>query len=336
MKTPRNVHIWLPGYFRARLRSFPRPARHVWLMIGDHYEPLCQGVTPETAAGRVAQWRRTWPEIAVRHVDSDGKCPRYTFFYPQEEYSPALMEPLAEMARMGNSEVEIHIHHDGEGERNFVDRMEGFRNVLFERHGLLRKIDGRIVFAFIHGNWALDNSRPDGRYCGLNNELTLLRQLGCYADFTLPSVPSETQTHIVNTIYWATDNPLRPKSHDSGSPAVPGGSQKGDLLMIPGPLGIRTGGDRWIPRIDTGELAGYDRPTRERVSLWLRTAPRIGDTIFIKLFTHGAQERNMGPLLQGDLDRLFADIQAECEAAGLLLHYGTAWEMYQAVKQSLA
>ena len=33
-------------------------------------------------------------------------------------------------------------------------------------------------------------SLPDGRWCGLNNELILLRDLGCYADFTLPSAPS--------------------------------------------------------------------------------------------------------------------------------------------------
>ena len=37
-------------------------------------------------------------------------------------------------------------------------------------------------FGFIHGNWCLDNSRADGRWCGLNNELILLRELGCYAD----------------------------------------------------------------------------------------------------------------------------------------------------------
>jgi hypothetical protein len=290
-----------------------------------------------TARELVARWRRDWPEIASRHRDSDGNCPRYTYFYPQEEYRPELLDPLAAMTRMGNSDVEIHIHHDGEGENNFLDRMEGFRETLWNRHGLLRKIDGRVVFAFIHGNWALDNSRPDGRYCGLNNELTLLNRLGCYADFTLPSAPSATQTRIVNTIYWAKDDPLRPKSHDSGIVAMPGGSETGDLLMIPGPLGFTPrAGNRWLPRIDMGELAGYAMPSRERVRGWLRTAPRLGDTIFIKLFTHGAQERNFVPLLSGGLDRLFESVKEECAAAGLLLHYATAWEMYRAVMKNLA
>ena len=34
-----------------------------------------------------------------------------------------------------------------------------------------------------------DSGLPGGRHCGLNNELTLLKQLGCYADFTFPAVP---------------------------------------------------------------------------------------------------------------------------------------------------
>ncbi len=336
MKIPRNLHIWLPGYFRARLRASRRPLRHVWLMIGDHYEPLCGGADILTARARVARWRRDWPEIASRHRDSDGNCPRYTYFYPQEEYRPELLEPLAEMTRMKNSDVEIHIHHDGEGESNFLDRMEGFRETLWNRHGLLRKIDGRVVFAFIHGNWALDNSHPDGKYCGLNNELTLLDRLGCYADFTLPSAPSATQTRMVNTIYWAKDDPLRPKSHDEGIVAVPGGGKAGDLLMIPGPLGFNPpGGNRWLPRIDMGELAGYALPNPARARCWLRDAPRLGDTVFIKLFTHGAQERNSVPLLEGGLDRLFECVAEECAATGLLLHYGTAWEMYCAVMKNL-
>ena len=185
----------------------------------------------------VPHGRRSRPE----HYDSAGRPPQYTFFYPQEEYLPELLDPLAEITREGLGDVEIHLHHDGEGERDFVDRMEGFKEALHNRHGLLRKTDGQISFAFIHGNWALDNSHPEGRFCGLNNEIVLLKQLGCYADFTLPSAPSPTQTSIVNTVYWATDDPLKPKSHDTGVPVTPGKKQTGDLLMVPGPLGFRIG-----------------------------------------------------------------------------------------------
>jgi hypothetical protein len=312
--------------------------RRVWLAVCDHYEPLAGGrVDTGRALERVAQWRKAWPEIALRHRDSTGKPPQYSFFYPQEDYREELIEPLAEMARMSIADVEIHIHHDGEGERDFVDRMRGFIDALSQRHGLLRKVQGQVRFGFIHGNWALDNSRPDGRHCGLNNEIQLLRDLGCYADFTLPSAPSPTQTSIVNTIYWATDDPLQPKSHDTGVPATRGGGVHGDLLMVPGPLGLRMFDDgRVLPRIEMGELAGYDLPTRARVRRWLNIGPAIGEDVFIKLHTHGADDRNREALLNGGLDELFNSMAAECGQRGFELRYATAWDVYQAIMERVS
>ena len=166
----------------------------MWVTIADHYEPRWRRADLTTAQSRVALWRSAWPEIAKRcKPDSVGNAPRYTFFFPEEEYHPTLMEPLAEMVREGIADVEVHLHHDGEGRQNFVDRISSFCGVLDSEHGLLRKRDGKLTFGFIHGNWALDNSRPDGRLCGLNDEIRVLRDLGCYADFTMPSGDSPTQ-----------------------------------------------------------------------------------------------------------------------------------------------
>ncbi len=329
----RNTHLWLPGYLEWRMRA-RRPAEALWVTIADHFEPLGQGADEALARSRVAAWRQRWPDIAARHLDSAGRHPRYTFFYPQEEYRPELLEPLAEMTRQGIADVEVHLHHDGEGERDFVERIQGFTETLHHWHGLLRKRDGKLRFGFIHGNWALDNSRPDGRWCGLNNEITLLRDLGCYADFTLPSAPSPTQTRIVNTLYWAKDDPAQPKSHDSGEPLRVGGGVNGDLLMIPGPLGPNWKGRRrrLLPRVEAGELAGYDRVNAHRAALWLRYAPQLGGHLFLKLFTHGAQERNMTALLAEDLDRTFALLEEECARRGLRLYFASAWEMARAVE----
>jgi len=36
-----------------------------------------------------------------------------------------------------------------------------------------------------------------------------LRELGCYTDFTMPSGAEETQARLINTIYWAIDDPKR-------------------------------------------------------------------------------------------------------------------------------
>lgn len=331
----RNAHLWLPGLVRASLRrSKQRSPKRVWIAFADHFEPFWKGANEAAARARVKLWRRRWPEIAARHRDSAGRPPRYTFFYAEEEYRPHLLAPLAEMAGAGIADVEVHLHHDGQGEKDFVDRIRSFTQVLFLRHGLLRKHGGKIAFGFIHGNWALDNSRPDGRWCGLNNELTLLRELGCYADFTLPSAPSPTQTRTVNTIYWATDDPHQPKSHDAGVPVTPGQPATGDLMMIPGPLGLNWRGRRrrLLPRLETGELAAYDRPTRDRARLWLRLAPHVGAHIFIKLFTHGAQERNAETLLGGDLDLALGYLLAECAERGLQLYFVSAWEMWLAVE----
>jgi hypothetical protein len=334
-RATRNAHLWLPGYVAARRRPRPR-ARRAWFTIADHFEPGWNHADPSTARERVARWRVAWPEIAAHHRDSTGRPPQYTFFYPQEEYAAERLQPLAELRDLGIADVDVHIHHDGEGERNFVDRMATFIEVLRSRHGLLRQREGQTVFGFIHGNWALDNARPDGRWCGLNNELTLLRDLGCYADFSLPAVPDPSQAGLVNTIYWATDDPERPRSHATGVPLVPGRSSTGDLLMIPGPLGLDWTGRRpWKPRIDTGELAANASAGRHRVALWLKVAPQLGDDVFVKLFAHGAQERHSAALLGGDLDRLFTHIRETCVEGGIEFRYVTAWEMRQAVDRVL-
>jgi hypothetical protein len=328
-----TLPIWLPGYLNHQWANHSA-LRHcnVWVVIADHYEPCWRGADEQTARARVAYWRRRWPEIADRHRDSAGRNPRYTFFYPEEEYSPALLDPLAELTRLGVADVDVHLHHDGEHENRFLDRMRGFIETLHTVHGLLRKEHGQVRFGFIHGNWALDNSRPDGRWCGLNNEITLLRDLGCFADFTLPSAPHPMQTHMVNTVYWATDDPDRPKSHDTGVPVTPG-APAGDLLMIPGPLGFNFRGQRrWAPRLEAGELAVYDPPVSGRAASWLQLSPRIGNNIFIKLFTHGAQDDNAAVLLEGGLDVLFEDLIAECQNRSNRLFFVSAWEMRQAVE----
>src|SRR5262249_44476453 len=232
----------------------------------------------QMAFERVARWTALWPEIAQRHRDSIGRPACHTFFYPAEQYHPRVIDDLSRLCLERIGDVEIHLHHDRDTADQFRNCMGLFIERLHRRHGLLHTEDGRPVFGFIHGNWALDNSLPGGRHCGLNNEISLLRDLGCYADFTLPSAPSPAQVRMVNTIYWATDDTSRPKSHNAGIPLRPGGAVCGDLLIVPGPLTVNL--KEWnrcgVPKIETGELAEYALPSRRRASLWAKTAPRIG------------------------------------------------------------
>jgi hypothetical protein len=271
----------------------------------------------------------------MRHSDSAGRPPCYTFFYPEDQYQPNALEELARLQLAGLASVEVHLHHDQESEQRFLDRLGTYVERLHDRHGLLRTHEGHVRFGFIHGNWALDNSLPGGRHCGLNNEISLLRRLGCYADFTLPSAPSPAQTRIVNTIYWATDDPTAPKSHDSGTPVTAGGETAGDLMMIPGPLTINA--REWrtplVPRIEVGELGGHCVPTRHRARLWVRVAPRLGADVFIKLFSHGAPEKNAEPLLadDGGLDRTLRYLEEESARQGAQLFFVSAWQMWTVI-----
>lgn len=333
MKLPRHAEIWLAPYLLDRLRKSMQTTqpKRLWVALTDHYEPLGSGVSVETALARVARWRDKWPRIAADAPrDSAGQCPQYSFFYPQEDYRRDLLDGIAEMVRLGVGDVEVHLHHHDEQRNSFIAKITEFCRRLTDDHGLLRRQDGRTVFGFIHGNWALDNSRPDGKFCGLNGEIALLRDLGCYADFTMPSLPSPSQGRVINQIYWCTNNADgRPKSFDRGIEAVVGGGHCGDLLMIAGPFGLRWRG-RLLPRLETGEVAGYDLPTPARVRQWFDLAPRIGQDIFLKLFTHGAPEWNLEPLLDGGLANLYRWLAEEADRRGIEIHWATAWQMYQA------
>lgn len=335
MKLPRHSQIWGPPYawqrFVRTVQPSPAP-RKIWVAMADHFEPMWLRPDFHTAQARVDLWRESWPAIADRCPrDSAGNPPRYSFFYPEEEYHPQFIESLADMVRFGIADVEVHLHHNGEGRANFIRRIREFCARLHEYHGLLRYRRQQLTFGFIHGNWALDNSRSDGRWCGLNDEIGILRDLGCYADFTMPSGDSSTQAKLINTIYYCTDDPDRPKSYDSGVPVTCGGSARGDLLMIPGPLGIRWK-DRLLPRLETGEVAAGNIATPYRVRRWIELAPRIGTDLFLKLYTHGAQEANSAVLLKDGLETAFNLLCEEAERRRCKLFFVSAWQMYLAIE----
>ena len=313
-----------------------RPAKRLWVSHTDHFEPYGK-TTLDNAHERLCIWEKRWPRIAENAPrDAEGKAPCFTFFYPQEEYDRGLLDRVAAMTRTGTTDVEIHIHHFEETAAGFVEKMETFKRQLHEDHGLLHRHHGRLMFGFVHGNWALDNSHPAGFGCGVKGELQLLRDLGCYADFTMPSLPSPTQSRIVNQIYWTTGDPEKPRGFDHGVKATVGGGTRGDLLMITGPTGLRYRG-RLLPRLENGELAFYDLPTPYRVERWLDLAPRVGDDIFLKLYGHTAREDNAKALLgdgqrEGSLAAMYRWIDAAAKKRNLELHWASAYQMFCAAE----
>jgi hypothetical protein len=249
------------------------------------------------------------------------------------------VDSLAALCRQGFGEVEIHLHHDGDNAANLRRTIERHKLLLAERHGLLsrRRNSGEIVYGFIHGDWALDNSRPDGRHCGVNNELDVLRQTGCFADFTLPSAPSATQTRKINAIYYAKGDPSRSKSHDWGVDAGTAGTVPSDsLMLIQGPLLL----DWRHRRIENGCVQASQPPDMSRLELWMKAnvhIPSRPDWRFVKLHTHGAPEANQKILLGQSMREFHRGLQKRAEADGNFhFHYVTAREMFNLVKAAEA
>ncbi len=346
----KNTHIWLPAYIRqqlARLRRREHPARpaHVMFCLADHFEPDWNRAGPEQQLERVKAWTERYPSMADRFFDGDGRHPRHTFFYPAETYNAGHLERLADLCRRGYGEVEIHLHHDGDNARSFRQKIR-LAKKNFSRHGLLGadKTTGEIRFGFIHGNWSLNNSRRDGRWCGVNNETSILKDEGCYADFTMPSAPSETQTRTINSLYYDVhNNENAPKSHNDGVECAEGMSAVDSaLLLVQGPLALNWNKRKFglFPRIENGEISAFNPPDANRVDLWARCMIRVAgrdDWIFIKVHTHGATEENRGVLLKGPIEEMHRYLCAGYDdGIRFRLHYVTAREMVNIIKAAEA
>ena len=339
----RNMHVWILDYLRRPRRKSHTGPTHVVFLFVDHFEPMWHDADADTQRARVARWGSDYRALADRHRDADGRPPQHTFFYPQEEYTQEHLDAVASLCRDGYGEIEVHLHHDNDTEENFRTTMTDFCETLHVRHGALPRDPrtGRLMFGFIHGNWCLDNSRPDGKWCGLDNELTLLRELGCYADFTLPSAPSDTQTSTINSIYYATDDPDSPKSHDRGIPVMRGGQEQGDLMIVQGPLALNWKRRRGpMPKIENADIRASNPPGRDRVDLWVDTGIHVQgrpEWVFVKIHTHGTQDMDMDTLLGEPIEEMHRYLESRYnDGQHYVLHYVTAREAYNIIKAAEA
>jgi hypothetical protein len=327
----------------TRRREAPPPPVHIFFALVDHFEPFWKNDDVTLARERVSRWREGYPVIAGAYRDRGGKPPRHAFFYPGEDYdrSPECVEMLAEMARLGVAEVEVHLHHDHDTSANMREVVRRYTRTLRERHGLLRDGAKGPAYAFIHGNWVLGNSGRSGAGCGVDDELIVLHETGCYADFTLPSAPHPSQPPVINRIYYAAGDRRRARAHFRGVDAALGRTETNGPLIITGPLAIDWKQRRRgiFPAIENGDLTGLNPPSPRRVDAWVRCGVSVAGFprwVFVKTHTHGAQERNSQALLgegDGSLSALFADLLARYnDGERYVLHFSTPWEMYRAVK----
>ena len=176
----------------------------------------------------------------------------------------------------------------------------------------------------------------------MNNELQVLRDTGCYADFTLPSAPSECQTHKINSIYYATDDPQCPKSHDTGVDVRVGGKASGDLLIVQGPLALNWSSRKFglLPRIENGEVAHNAPAVADRIDNWVAQEISVVDKpdwVFVKVHTHGCQEMNLNAALGSLAAEMHQHLQDKYnDGTNFVLHYVTAREVFNLIKAAEA
>jgi hypothetical protein len=285
-----GVRVYARGYdkfFRDYVRWLATPAPvvtapvYVFVLFADHFEP-------DYDAARVVRWSHRYQALAARHHDSAGRPPQHTFFYPAEQAQPEVFSELRRLTQAGLGEVELHYHHDFDTADTLRPKLQRAIEEMQE-YGFLRTVAGETRFGFIHGNWGLDNA--DGPFlCGVNDELRLLHQLGCFADFTFPSVYADAQPPFVNTIYAAKDDD-RPKSYRDALPLTEL-DRSADLMIFQGPLlfapslSVR----RLFFDLDDGNIHPAVPASPRRTDRWVHANVHVTerpDWVFVKVFAHG-------------------------------------------------
>ena len=336
---------WLPAYGWQRLVRRPPRVRPVHLIIAlaDHFEPSivpgAPGVrTPaDEQERRVERWCRTYPVAVGAWRDADGRPFRHTYFFPAEEYDKRLIDRLAAHCQDGGwGEIEIHLHHGvtaPDTSQNTRRQLVEFRDALVA-HGCLSRWDGAGPprYAFVHGNWALANA-AGGRCCGVDDEMAILAETGCYADMTLPSAPDHSQIAKVNALYECARPLERRAPHRRGRDLRVGRPPVTYPLIVQGPLGLnfdrRIRGWR-VPCLENGALTTAHPATPGRLTLWRRAAIAVEgrpDWVFVKLHCHGMDPTDEAAMLGTPMRRFLSAVVADAARGEYRVHFVTAREM---------
>jgi hypothetical protein len=336
---------WLPGYAWQRFirRSIPAEGVHLMIAVADHFEPAILPHTNggraarEDQEGRVERWCRDYPKAVRDWPDSDGRTFCHTYFYPAEQYDRELIERLAEHCHDGWGEIEIQLHHGtwtpdtpANTRRQLVESRDALAG-----HGCLSKEEGQAAprYAFVHGNSTLANS-GGGIGCGVDDELQILAETGCYADFTLPSAPHPAQVAKINSLYECTLPLERRAPHRRGRALERGHPPRVFPLIIQGPLLLDVARrKRGLPflHIENGALTALNPPTLRRLRLWRKAAITVRgrpEWLFIKLSCHGMDPRDEEAMLGISLQYFLRELREDMLThGGYRVHFVTAREM---------
>ena len=344
----RKMQYWIFSDIQRGLFRFfqpkPKGPIHIMFAFVDHFEPGNGGASPEEQKTRVHAWAEQYPKLADKHQDSDGVCPQHTFFFPPHYDTHDHLEKIVKLCSQGFGEVEMHLHHDRQ-EPWPDDETSLRRKILdcvkaYSRYGVFCLPDGRKRYGFVHGDWALANSLKNGEHCGVNDELSILEETGCYADFTFP-ISNEAQPRLANTIFYGHSCSSHPKGYNKNGIASKTGNKgtKG-LLFIQGIIGLRWASRTHLfkPSIEQSNMSSNDVPFPARIDYWINKSIHVKgkpDWIFIKIHGHGAsaEKADREILLSKNFERMLSYFEEEYnDMKKFFLHYVSAREMYNIIK----
>lgn len=327
---------WRAGEFVSRARESIGPS-HLVFVVANHFEP---GLG-QPAIKRLEQWCELARATGDAIRDHDGTPFRHTNFFPAEQYERPLLEMLSGLQADGYGEVEIHFHHGvdkPDTAENTRRMLETFRDTLAEEHKCLSREtpDSQPKYGFVHGNWALANS-AGGRFCGVDSEMQILADTGCYADFTLPSVPYQSQVSRINAIYQCGHSLSEARPHRSGRDL-----KVGDKLQLPiiftGPLVFdwtRRLHGLPVPRVEDGALAQNYPLTMDRLHRWRSAGIGVSgrpDWVFIKLYSHAFFDWDQDIMLGEQMKKFMSEVLETAERTGeFKVHFASAREAFNMV-----
>lgn len=349
----KNNLPWLARYplnrASALLRQDSGQPKHLIFTIADHFEPSWSRdglLDLNRQRRRLDDYHKLARKTGAAIIDADGTKFRHTNFFPAEQYDYRLLEQMAAMQAEGLGEVEIHLHHGVEKPdtaANLRKTLIEFRDRLAEKHRCLSHFgeNEKPMYAFVHGNLALANSKG-GRFCGVDDEMQILQETGCYADFTLPSAPDETQVPMLNCIYEC-GLPLHEKvPHRAGRRVTVAGNQPQLPLIFTGPLVFnwtRRIKEIPVPRLDDGALAENQPSDLARLKRWMSadiTVENRPEWVFIKLYCHGFFDYDQSACIGEKAVRFFNEaIENGARTNDYTIHFASAREAFNMVAAAI-
>jgi hypothetical protein len=209
-----------------------------------------------------------------------------------------------------------------------------FRDALVTQHGSLAFVDGEKAprYGFVHGNFALANA-AGGYACGVDDEMQILAETGCYGDFTLPAAAFHpAQIAKINSIYECGLPLDRRAPHRQGPILRVGRSPRIFPLIVQGPLMLdfdRTARNGW-GRIENAALVAGNAPSLRRLALWKQAAIAVQgrpDWLFVKLHCHGMDFTQHDAVLGEGMQKFLAELVEGAVARNETIHFVTTREM---------